>query len=228
MRLALWLVIIVLAVGTGAYFGFLPDHARTPSFWLIVGAPTVVLAALGLFRAHKNEELRGWLKPEWGDFTRGFLGAAVLFAGAVVMSKVVFPAGSPRTIWLSTLYLQIGSPEELQPHAAKVALVLIVLAAAEEILWRGLVTTLIAERIGSRHAWIYAAVLYGLAHVPVMFAMKLGDNLNPVVPLAALGCGLVWGAMTRLFRRITPGILAHALFDWCIVMMFPLWSMKSS
>jgi hypothetical protein len=29
--------------------------------------------------------------------------------------------------------------------------------------------------------------------------------------------------MARSFGRLTPSILAHAAFDWAIVMMFPLW-----
>ena len=48
-------------------------------------------------------------------------------------------------------------------------------------------------------------------------------RLGPVLPIAALGAGLLWGAMARAFGRIAPGILAHVLFDWAVVMMFPLW-----
>ena len=51
-------------------------------------------------------------------------------------------------------------------------------------------------------------------------------GLNPVLPLAALGGGLVWGAMARAFGRLAPSVLAHALFDWAVVMMFPLWGMR--
>jgi hypothetical protein len=31
--------------------------------------------------------------------------------------------------------------------------------------------------------------------------------------------------MARAFGRLAPGVLAHALFDWAVVMMFPLWGM---
>jgi membrane protease YdiL (CAAX protease family) len=46
------------------------------------------------------------------------------------------------------------------------------------------------------------------------------------LPLAALGAGLVFGGIARLRGRLMPAIFAHALFDWCAVMMFPLWGMR--
>src|SRR5262249_10221709 len=102
-----------------------------------------------------------------------------------------------------------------------------VMAIAEELVWRGLVTNLLAERLGSRTAWLYSAVLYALAHVPSMWALQSPLRaLNPILPLAAARAGAVWGAMARGFGRLAPGMLAHGLFDWCILMMFPLWSMK--
>ena len=95
---------------------------------------------------------------------------------------------------------------------------------AEEILWRGLVPSLVEERVGSRRAWMVSAGLYALAHLPVAWALRVGDaGLNPVIPLAALGCGLVWGGMARRFGRLWPGIFSHILFDWAAVMMFRFW-----
>jgi hypothetical protein len=46
---------------------------------------------------------------------------------------------------------------------------------------------------------------------------------NPLVPLAALGAGLVWGWMAQRYERLLPGIFSHVLFDWTVVMMFRLW-----
>jgi hypothetical protein len=31
--------------------------------------------------------------------------------------------------------------------------------------------------------------------------------------------------MARAFGRLGPSIIAHALFDWAVVMMFPLWGL---
>ena len=103
-------------------------------------------------------------------------------------------------------------------------LAIIVIAIAEEVLWRGLVVSLLEEMIGSRRAWVWAAVLYSVAHAPTIWALR--DPVagpNPVIVLAALGCGLVWGGMARSFERLLPGIFSHVLFDWTVIMMFRLW-----
>lgn len=219
-------VLVVVVVGLAAFFGFDAVHSGGKDFWLIVGAPTVALACVAIWRARRDGELREWLRPQWGDFTRGFFAAIVLIVGAHAFARLVTPPGSWRRIWLVSLYAQIGDALTLQRYALVVGIAILVLAAAEEILWRGLVTTLLAERFGSRTAWIWAAVLYALAHVPTMWSLRsLGGSLNPVLPIAALALGLVLGAMARKLGRLTPGILAHALFDWTVLMMFPLLSL---
>ena len=227
MKLAGWLCVIVASVGVASYFAFQRERADTPWVWIIMAVPTLAFAAVGVWRLRRDGELDR-VKPKWGDFTRGFLGAIVLFAATLAMTKLFMRPGgaSPRSMWIPTLYTQVGA-QSMQAHAAAVALAIVVMAVGEELLWRGLVTRLLEEHFGSRWAWVYAAGLYSLAHVPSMWALRspLG-TLNPILPIAALGAGLVWGAMARSFGRLTPGILAHALFVWCVLMMFPLATLR--
>ena len=64
----------------------------------------------------------------------------------------------------------------------------------------------------------------GLAeYEAVRQALRAGYGLNPALVIAAGGAGLVWGGMARAFGGLAPSILAHALFDWAVLMMFPLW-----
>jgi membrane protease YdiL (CAAX protease family) len=146
-----------------------------------------------------------------------------LFGAAWAFSRLVTPVGSTREIWLVSLYSQIGDPRVLQRHAPAVAGVVAVVAFGEELVWRGTVTQLLAERVGSRSAWAWSAALYALAYVPTMWALRANAGIDPVLVIAALGGGLLWGAMARAFGRLAPSILAHALFDWAVLMMFPLW-----
>ena len=61
----------------------------------------------------------------------------------------------------------------------------IAMAAADEVLWRGFVTRLIAERVGSRTAWLYAIVPYALAQVPTMWALaRSRGRAESVLPIA--------------------------------------------
>ena len=214
---------IVAVIATTAYLGFSANRAGERSFWLLAGGPVVLLSPLALWRAWREGELAEGMRPKAGDFSRGFLAAAVLFGVTYAFSKVVTPNGSPRAIWLARIYLQLGDPNALRAHPAGLFAGLVVVAAAEEIVWRGFATSLLSGVCSSRWAWLVSAALYSLAYVPTIWALAAPSGPNPILPLAALGAGLLWGMMARRFGRLTPGIVAHALFDWCIVVMFRLW-----
>lgn len=216
----------VVLVGVGMYLGFQPERSGTLAFLAIVAAPTLLLAALAIVRARSDGTLADAVRPRWGDFSRAFLAAAGLYVAAYGFSRSVAAARTPREIWVASFYFQLGDPHVLQTHSVAVGVAIFVIAAAEEIVWRGMVTSLLAEQFGSRRAWIVAALLYALAHVPTMWALRSSGGLDPILPLAALALGLVFGAMERAFGRLVPSILAHALFDWGVVMMFPLWGVS--
>ena len=226
---ALFIAVSVLATGVASYFAFQPASSGGVVFWLLAGGPTLVLAGIAAAWAWREELLREWLAPRWGDFSRGVAGAVLLFGMAYAFSRIVTRVGSPREVWLVSLYGQLGDPRVLQSHAPMVGAAIAVVALAEELVWRGMVTQLLADRMGTRTAWIGAAVLYAAAYVPTMWALRAGGvgGVNPVLAVAALGAGLLWGGMARAFGgRLAPVVLAHALFDWAVVMMFPLWGMR--
>jgi membrane protease YdiL (CAAX protease family) len=215
---------VTVVVGAGSFCAFSLERAGTWPFWAWTALPTIVLAGLGILRAQKDGELSEWLRFVWGDPTRGIVSAAFLVATSLGFVRVVAPLGSARESWMARLYLQLGDPNVLRQHALEVAGTIVVAATAEEIVWRGLVTQQIAEVAGSRTAWVWAAFLYAAAQLPTLY--RLSDPLagpNPMLVLAALALGLFWGGMARVFGRLVPGILSHAAFDWCVIMMFRLW-----
>lgn len=224
MRNAIYLAAVVLAIGTGAHFSFQLDRAGSPWFFSWIAIPTVILAALGAAIGHSEGVLKEWLRVKTGDFSRGFAGTAILFAMAWGAARMVAPSGTPRDSWLARFYLQLGTPTMLRQKVSYVVLAIVVMAVTEEIVWRGFVTSRLETLVGSRRAWIAAAFLYALSHVPTIWALR--DPVagpNPLVVLAALGAGLVWGFMARRFGRLWPGIFSHILFDWAVLMMFRLW-----
>jgi uncharacterized protein len=224
VRNVAYLVAIVVTIAIAAHFAFDVSRAGTPTFFLVLGIPTVVIAVLGVLRAKGDGVLKSWLSVRSGDFTRGFAAAGLLFAGAYAFMKLVTPPESARASWLARLYLQLGDPSMLRKNVALVVAAIIIMAIAEELVWRGLVVSLLEEMIGSRRAWVWAAVLYSLAHLPTVWALRDPvAGLNPVVVLAAVAAGLVWGGMARRFERLLPGVFSHVLFDWGVIMMFRLW-----
>jgi membrane protease YdiL (CAAX protease family) len=218
-----FVTVAVVVCAVASFFAFSPERSATPAFWILAGGPTVLFAFVAAAWAKREDYLWEWLAPKWGDFSRGLLGAVALFGAAWAFAHVVTPVGSTREIWLVSLYSQIGDPRVLQLHAPAVGAVIAVMALAEELLWRGMVTQLIAARVGSRSAWVWSGGLYGLVYVPTIWALRTGGGVNPVLVVAAIAGGLLWGAMAHAFGRLAPSILAHALFDWSVLMMFPLW-----
>ncbi len=223
VRLAMLVGIAVIASGG---IGYAFDEARAGSVQAAVGigATYLVLGAGAVAFGARNRLLGRWLMPRGGDLTRGFLAALVLFACAFGVVKLLTLHESPRAAWMARLYLQLGDPKFLRQHQGWVGLVIFVFATLEEIVWRGWATTLLESLTSTRAAWIAGAVLYALAHLPTLWALADPSvGKNPMVILAALGAGLVWAAMARIFGRLGPSIISHALFDWAVLIMFRLW-----
>lgn len=221
MRQVGYLVGIVVTIAVASHFAFHPSRAGTPAFYLWMAVPTVAIAIAGCARAKHDGVLRDWFRLKAGDLTIGILSAGVLFAGSWAFSKQL---KLPELLWLARLYDQMGTPEKLRQNVSALVAVLVVTAVAEEIVWRGLVVSLLEEKIGSRRAWVYQSVLYAVAHVPTIWALAdKNAGPNPLLVAAALGAGLVWGFMARRFERLIPGMISHVFFDWLVLMMFRLW-----
>jgi membrane protease YdiL (CAAX protease family) len=216
-----YLVGIVIVIAFASHMAFQPERAGTPAVFVWMGVANVALAIVGCVRAWQDGVLKQWFRVKAGDFTIAFVSAAVLFGGSFAFSKSL---KLPQVMWLARLYEQLGDAAELRKHVTWVVIAIVVTAVAEELVWRGLVVSLLEEKIGSRRAWLYSAVLYAVAHVPTIWALKdINAGPNPMLVIAALSCGIVWGFMARRFERLVPGMISHVLFDWTIMMMFRLW-----
>ena len=219
------LVAIVASVAWAVSYAFEMQRAGATSALVALGVTYTALTALALFYAWKTSQLKRWMVPASGDLTRGFVASLVLFALAFGFVKLVTMHQSPRAAWVARLYLQLGDTKPLREHQPWVGAGIAVAATMEEIVWRGWVKSLLERLVGRRWGWIAAACMYALAHVPTLWALSDGEiGKNPLVLIAALGAGLVWSALARVFGdRLTPSIVSHGLFDWAVLMMFRLW-----
>jgi uncharacterized protein len=215
--------VAVIVTGASSYYAFAACESGSLAFWALAAGPTALLGVLAATWARREDFLAEWLLPRWGDLTVAVLGASALYVGAWAFVHVVAPVGSRREVWLVPLYGQIGDPRILHAHALPVAATLGVAALAEELLWRGMVTQLLAERVGSRTAWLWSAALCGLSYVPTMWALRTVGGLNPLLVLAGAGVGLACGGLVRSTGRLLPAVLAHAAFDCAVVLVAPLW-----
>jgi membrane protease YdiL (CAAX protease family) len=229
-----FIAVIVATLAAASHLAFQLARAGQPSFVIALALPTLLVAAIAMVKAHRDGDLyrgpsfdgarTGWFNVQSGDFSRGFAFTVILFGVTYGASKVLVPAGSDRESWLARLYLQIGDPSELRRNVVWVVLAVVVMAIATEVVWRGLIVSLLGDLVGSRRAWVWAAVLSGVADLPTLWALRDPvAGLNPVLPLGAVVGGLFWGFSARKFGRLLPGICSHALYYWTALMMFRLW-----
>jgi len=206
-----------LAVATA----FSPERAGGP--WML-GSMGLVYAALGawtVLRLRQRGELYDQLRPAAGDLSIGAIVAGVLYGVAMAVHILVTSPPSPRVAWIMRLYLALGDPAAEGRHL--VGGVVFVVAALEELVWRGLVMRVLTEPLGPIRAWLVQAFLFALAHVPTMFL--LGDPAvgpNPLLVLAGFSYSLVWGRVAMRWDRLPPALFAHALFTWG-AFEFPIW-----
>ena len=215
---------VVLLVGASMGFAMRFSAAGTPLVLVAPAVPYAIFTVLAILRMKRDGTLSDSLRPRSGDVTFGGLVAVMLFFGALAGRMFLAPHGSVREAWIVRVYLQVGDPEMLQRHMLVLSLAVGAVAILEEISWRGWVYPILEERFGTRRAWPATAVLYATAHIPTMFV--LSDPFagpNPLVVLAALGCGLVWGLVVARMGRLPVAIISHALFTWAVVLQFQLW-----
>jgi uncharacterized protein len=216
-----WQVPVTAASAIAVWFAFSPESAATA--WML-GSMGLVYGALGVFtvlRLRRRGELGEQLRPRGGDLSIGALAAAVLYGVAMAVHVLFTSPPSPRVAWIMRVYLALGDPSADNRHL--VGGVVFIVAALEELVWRGLVMRVLVERLGLLRGWLLQAFLFGLAHVPTL--VLLGDprvGPNPLLVLAGITYSLVWGRIAMRWDRLPPALFAHALFTWG-VFEFPIW-----
>lgn len=216
--------VAVALVAVAMTIAMQPGMSGSPLALLVIGGPYLVLAVLAILYLRREGTLGEKLRPKSGDLTFGALVTVMLFFGAIAGRKFLAPSGSVREAWVMRVYLQIGDPELMQQRVLAASLAIGFVAILEEIAWRGLIYSLVEEALGTRRAWPVTAVLYAAAHLPTLVLLRDPyAGPNPLIVLAALGCGLVWGLIVARTGRLPVALFSHALFTWCVAVQFPLW-----
>ncbi len=219
---------VTLAGALAARVGLDPDRGGQPVVLGAFGLAYGALAIAAVVRLRRRGEAF-LLRPASGDISLGAASAALLYALAMASRLAIAPQGTPREAWIVRLYLQLGESEALhlleRPEASgpMLGVAVLLVAAAEELAWRGLVLRSLESAFGTRRAVAISLALYVIANAPS--AMLLRDPTagpNPLLVIAALGGGLVWTGLYLRRGRLLPAVFSHALFTWAMV-EFPLW-----
>ena len=212
---------VTLATGVVITFAFDPHRAGTPAMLIAIGLFYAVIGAFALRRLDQRGELRSRFRPASGDFTLGAVVAGTLYGAAHLVGQLVAKHGTIREAWIMRVYLQIGDPNA--PGHVVVGAAVFFIAALDELVWRGLVMRTLEAVYGARRALIATSLLFATAHLPTLYLLRDPTaGWNPLIVLAALGCGTVWGLVYLRTSRLVPALFAHALFSWALI-EFPIW-----
>ena len=194
-------------------------------FWVLARGPTVLLAVAAAIWAKSEDLLREWLSPTLGRFHAR--------APPGPWRSSASPGRSRASLHRSVRRARSGSCRSTGRLATRasyrrmrplVAAAVAVAALAEELVWRGAVTQLLAERVGlarrrgsgplgsTRWRFVRRRGRCGRATASI----RCSSLPRP----AAASSGEPWRGSSD---GLVPSILAHALFDWAVLMMFPLW-----
>jgi membrane protease YdiL (CAAX protease family) len=212
--------LVVSVVSLANTFAFRDTLAGSPWFLSWIGLPYLALALLAVHYFWDEGTLVERLAPRRGDVTIGVLCAALLLFASWLGRSALAPSGTPRQAWLYRVYLQLGDPDLLQ-HSLWLTSSLLLIAIAEEVVWRGMVLEQLTARFGSRRGWIVSALLYALCSLPTIYALRDPvAGLNPLLPTAALGAGLVWGFLAARLGRLGPVAISHMVFTYFTAVQF--------
>jgi len=212
------LVVVVLLAANG--FALRPSLAGSAEMWLVLASAYVVLSAVALYAMWNDGTLVERLAPRWGDISLGAITAIVLVVASWGARAALAPAGSAQSAWLLRVYLQIGPPERIQ-RSVELTLLVMLVPALEELVWRGLVLGRLTDRFGQRRGWPLAALLYAAALLPSVFLLAdPAAGPNPLLIVAALGCGIVWSFMASIGGRLSPVIISHVAFTYFAALQF--------
>ncbi|MFO7581873.1 CPBP family intramembrane glutamic endopeptidase [Guyparkeria sp.] len=144
-----------------------------------------------------------WLPLLAGTIRRGSLPPILIGGVATIV------ASAALGLWLGLFRWAPGWPGMALLWFAGVNLVIV---AAEETLFRGLLQRHILHRLGAVHAWWLTAVIFGLAHLP------FGAEFAAVATIAGLGYGYVAWQSGSLWPAIglhwVVNLLHFSLFSY--------------
>jgi len=191
-----WLV--PLAVALIWVLGSLTEHV-----WWRMLAANLVLVPLCLVTV-KLPWLALW-RPSAQAAVQGTVAAIVLVAAGWLGSRILFALTPEARAEVAAVY---GWVTLLPAWAA--ALLLPLIAAAEEVVWRGAVAFAVASRVGPWWGATASAVAFALAHV------SLGV---PALVVAAAGAGFFWAWLGLKTRSLFAVLVCHVLWDACVAVL---------
>lgn len=202
---------LALCIAVAAVLWFImfsPWTAPHINFWYMMTASAAILITLSVcFGEWKGRNGKRFSLP----FTL-FCAVAIAVALWVAfwigdkLSQLMFDFARPQ---VDLIYSIKGSTSKIYIALA----LLFIIGPAEELFWRGYIQEFMQQRLGKNLGFLVATLVYTLIHI---------WSFNFMLIMAALVCGVCWGLLYRIDRRLLSAlIISHALWDTAAFVVFP-------
>jgi membrane protease YdiL (CAAX protease family) len=180
--------------------------SRAVGLWFGVGTAAVLLGVLAVVLERRS--LRALFRVDGRAVVAGLAMGAFMTAATYALYGPVTRAVPAIGRDVAGLYATFGASP-----LTHTALLLPIPILGEELVWRGLVQSALARRVGPVAAAVLGALAYAAAHGPVG---------SVSLTLACLGCGLCWGALRAFTGGLLAPLIAHLLWDFAVLLVWPL------
>ncbi|MCH7619284.1 MAG: CPBP family intramembrane metalloprotease [Candidatus Marinimicrobia bacterium] len=199
-----------LLVLTAAAFWFIlfsPWTKQYVNFWIGMSLFSGSLAAYSL--AFGGEKFKKIFEFKRSYLLIGIVSAAFLYSVFLVGNLAVKSLFDFAGREIEGIY---STKSQAEPYLIG-TLLLLVIAPAEEIFWRGFIQKKYSDRLGKWKGFFLALALYSVVHV---------WSLNLILVGAAFTAGAFWGLMYMKYNSIVPGIISHGIWDLFIFILYPI------
>jgi membrane protease YdiL (CAAX protease family) len=202
--------------GTGVYIFYFakPPEASTPGEALIATIALIgfVIAIAILLLHDAGVPIAGiglTLRKFGPNLAIGLLtlvASFALFFATMLLMTLIWPSGAQQ------MQENTKNIDDMLPQWSPVAMlgVMFAVATAEETLFRGIILSHMRRLTRS---WVLAV----LGSSVVFAAMHLGSQ-QPAAAVALFPMAVLWSVLAILRCSVVPTIVAHALFNWLIMM----------
>jgi membrane protease YdiL (CAAX protease family) len=176
-------------------------------FWVAMCTSTFLLTIYSLI--NQKDKLKQLFKFEWKYVWIGIIHAVLLYLLSRFGMWLLINLFDWATPQIEAIY---QTRNQASPYLIG-ALLVFLIAPAEEIFWRGFVQDRLLQKYGLKIGTGIAIFLYVFVHIWAF---------NPLLLLAALVLGVHWSIMYSKFNSLVPGIISHAIWDCMIFVVLPV------
>ncbi len=173
--------------------------------WWAVGGAAIVLG--GWVAIVAGVDLRPLLRPVPRLWALGLAAGAVSVAASYALYPVLVQLAPWATLETELLYAAFRAPSVLGA-----AIVLVPVILGEELVWRGVVQSTLARRLGTWGGAVAAGTLYALASIAIG---------SPLLVLISWVLGLVWSLLRAWTGSLVPTLVAHVLWNAVVLLWLP-------